>query len=208
MEEKQKIIINGHGFEFERDETILSVSRRNQIDIPTLCYLKDTIPTGACRICVVYVEGARTLLPACTTPAANNMVVKTETPQVIEARREVLDLMLSSGNHSCSIGSTGDKEWTAFQCGVKEYQDGTELCPVWGDCQLQDLAYRYQVFGTEHPPSESLYPKEMANPYIIRDFFKVHPLRPLCSGVYPNSGKQCHSFWIPGRKSQNRGNRG
>jgi len=168
--EKQKIIINGNEFEFEPDETILGVSRRNQIDIPTLCYLKDTIPTGACRICVVEVEGARTLLPSCTTPASNNMVVKTESPKVIEARREVLDMMLSSGNHNCSIGSTGDKDWSSFQYNVQKYQGATELCPVWGDCQLQDLAYRYQVIGTIHPAPEDQYPKEMANPYIIRDF--------------------------------------
>jgi len=170
MEQKPKIIINGNEFHFEPDETILSVSHRNQTDIPTLCYLKGTIPTGACRICVVEVEGARTLLPACTTPAANNMVVHTESPKVIRARRDVLDLMLSSGNHNCSIGSTGEKNWTDFQRNVQQYQGNVELCPVWGDCQLQDLAYRYQVFGKNHPETESLYPKEMANPYIIRDF--------------------------------------
>jgi NADP-reducing hydrogenase subunit HndD len=170
MDDKQKMIINGNELEFEQDETILSVARRNHIDIPTLCYLKGTTPTGACRICVVEVAGARTLLPSCSTPAANNMVVKTESPKVIQARREILNLMLSSGCHNCSIGSTGDKGWTAFQLDTQHYQGMTELCPVWGDCQLQDLAYRYQVFGTSHPATETLYPKETDNPFIIRDF--------------------------------------
>jgi NADH dehydrogenase/NADH:ubiquinone oxidoreductase subunit G len=57
------------------------VARRNHIDIPTLCHLKGTTPTGACRICVVEVKGARTLLAACATPAAAGMQVQTESPR-------------------------------------------------------------------------------------------------------------------------------
>ena len=64
------ILINGNEFAFESGETILDVAQRNDIDIPTLCHLKGATPTGACRICVVEVEGARTLLPACSKPAA------------------------------------------------------------------------------------------------------------------------------------------
>ena len=59
------IQINGHTYEFEAGETILEVARRNGIYIPTLCYLKDTTPTGACRMCIVDVEGGRGPVASC-----------------------------------------------------------------------------------------------------------------------------------------------
>ena len=91
------IVINGNEFSFEPGETILEVAQRNSIDIPTLCRLKGAIPTGSCRVCVVEVEGARSLVASCASPAANNMVVRTESPNVIVARKMVLQLLLSSG---------------------------------------------------------------------------------------------------------------
>ncbi|MGD8251691.1 MAG: 2Fe-2S iron-sulfur cluster-binding protein, partial [Desulfobacterales bacterium] len=97
MSDATILVMNGHEFTFEAGETILDVARRNGIDIPTLCHLKGTTATGACRICVVEVEGARSLLAACATPAGRNMVVRTESPGVIQARRTILKLMLSSG---------------------------------------------------------------------------------------------------------------
>ncbi|MBU1399220.1 MAG: (2Fe-2S)-binding protein, partial [Proteobacteria bacterium] len=157
-EQQNKITINGHDFIFEPDETIISVAQRNSIDIPTLCHLKRTLPTGACRICVVEVKGARSLLPACSTPASNNMVVYTESAPVIEARRLILQLLLSSGNHNCAIRCSDGKDWTQFQLNVQKDDGSGELCPVWGDCRLQDLAYRYQVSGDKFPATGILYP--------------------------------------------------
>ena len=81
--EKKMIVINGNELLFEADETILDVARRNDIDIPTLCHLKGTTPHGACRICVVEVEGADKLMAACETPARGDMIVETESPRVV-----------------------------------------------------------------------------------------------------------------------------
>lgn len=170
MSDKQILTINGNQFEFETGETILDVCRRSSIDVPTLCHLKGTTPTGACRICVVEVENARSLLTACTTPAAANMVVATESPAVIAARREILQLMLSSGNHNCAVRGSDNKDWTGFQLKVREDDNSGELCPVWGDCRLQDLAYRYQVNGESFDATETRYPMETVNPFIVRDF--------------------------------------
>ncbi len=164
------ITINGNKYDFENDETVLEVARRNNIDIPTLCHLKGTIPTGACRICVVEVDGARSLLASCTTPAANNMVVQTESPLVVESRKEILKFMLSSGNHNCAISNSFGENWTDFQLKVQEEDGAEELCPVWGDCELQNLAYRYQVTGDDHTATECKYPLEDVNPFIVRDF--------------------------------------
>jgi len=170
MEQTNLIVINGNELPIEPGETILDVARRGHIDIPTLCHLKGTTPTGACRICVVEVKGARTLLPACSTPAAPNMVVRTESPDVVASRKEILRLMLSSGNHNCAVRGRDDSDWTQFQLGVEKDDGSDELCPVWGDCRLQDLAYRYQVTGEGFQGTPARYPMETVNPFIVRDF--------------------------------------
>ena len=170
MEQTNLMVINGNELPIESGETILDVARRGHIDIPTLCHLKGTTPTGACRICVVEVKGARTLLPACSTPASPNMVVRTESPEVVSSRKEILRLMLSSGNHNCAVRGRDDSDWTQFQLGVEKDDGSEELCPVWGDCRLQDLAYRYQVTGEGFQGTPARYPMETVNPFIVRDF--------------------------------------
>jgi NADH dehydrogenase/NADH:ubiquinone oxidoreductase subunit G len=170
MAEKNIITINGNEFAFEPGETILEVAQRNSVDIPTLCHLKGATPTGACRVCVVEVEGARSLLASCATPASNKMVVRTESKPVVEARRLIIQLLLSSGNHNCAVRGSDDKDWTRFQLNVQKDDGSGELCPVWGDCRLQDLAYRYQVSGDIFPATGTKYPMETVNPFIIRDF--------------------------------------
>jgi predicted molibdopterin-dependent oxidoreductase YjgC len=170
MAEKNIITINGNEFAFELGETILEVAQRNFVDIPTLCHLKGATPTGACRVCVVEVEGARSLMASCATPASNKMVVRTESKPVVEARRLIIQLLLSSGNHNCAVRGSDDKDWTRFQLNVQKDDGSGELCPVWGDCRLQDLAYRYQVSGDIFPATETKYPMETVNPFIVRDF--------------------------------------
>jgi len=164
------IVINGNEFSFEHGETILQVARKNDIDIPTLCHLKGTTPTGSCRVCVVEVEGARSLIASCSAPASSNMVVHTESLPVIQARKVIIQLLLSSGNHNCAVRGSDGEDWTQFQLQVQKDDDSSELCPVWGDCQLQDLAYRYQVSGESFSATETKTPMETVNPFIVRDF--------------------------------------
>ena len=141
--------LNGTLVPFESGQTILEAARGADIFIPTLCDYQDTRPTGACRVCVVEVEGARTLVPACATPATPGSVIRSDSPRVESARRMVLELMLASGNHNCLI------------------------CEANGSCELQDLAYRYQVappvFGK---PSGTTYYYEDNNSMIVRDSSK------------------------------------
>jgi predicted molibdopterin-dependent oxidoreductase YjgC len=170
MSENNRITINGHCFDFTPGETILQVAGRNNIDIPTLCYLKGATPTGACRMCVVEIEGARSLMTACTVPAGNNMVVHTESEAVIKSRKLTLQLLLSSGNHNCAVRNSDKGDWTDFQLQVQDYDGSGELCPVWGDCKLQDLAYRYQVTGDRFPKTKTTSQLEDVNPFIVRDF--------------------------------------
>jgi predicted molibdopterin-dependent oxidoreductase YjgC len=169
--EKNSFTLNGTSACFKPGQTILEAAEDNGVLIPTLCHLKGTTPTGACRICVVEVEGARTLLPACATPVGNGMVVQTESPKVVEARRVILDLMLSSGNHNCAAYGGGIEDWTAMQMAAIENEGSEELCPAWGDCRLQDLAFQYQVKCSSSNGSQRSYPpSELVNPMIVRDF--------------------------------------
>jgi NADP-reducing hydrogenase subunit HndD len=167
----RRMVINGREVAFDTGETILDVARNNDIRIPTLCHLKGATPTGACRICVVEVQNARTLLAACSTPAAPDMVVRTDSPKVVKARKMILELMLSSGHHNCATANAADNgEWTEFQLQVQQADASDALCPVWGECKLQSLAYEYQVTGGSYAPSDIDFPHELANPLIIRDF--------------------------------------
>jgi predicted molibdopterin-dependent oxidoreductase YjgC len=170
MADKHIIIINGNEFSFQPGETIFEVARHNSIDIPSLCHLKRAAPTGACRVCVVEVQGASSLVASCAAPAADNMVVRTESAKVIAARRTVLQLLLSSGNHNCAVSGSAGQNWTEFQLKVHQSDNSAELCPVWGDCKLQELAFRYQVNSERFIPTETPYPMETVNPFIVRDF--------------------------------------
>jgi predicted molibdopterin-dependent oxidoreductase YjgC len=78
--------------------------------------------------------------------------------------------LLSSGNHNCAIRGSDDQDWTQFQLDVQKDDSSSELCPVWGDCRLQDLAYRYQVSGEKFARTETRHPMETVNPFIVRDF--------------------------------------
>jgi predicted molibdopterin-dependent oxidoreductase YjgC len=170
MESKNIIVIDGHEVTFNAGETILQVARRNGIDIPTLCYLKGASPTGACRICVVEVEGARNLAASCATPAAPKMVVRTDSPRVTASRRTNIELLLASGCHNCLVQDLGMDSWTEFQLKALEAKEHKGLCPAYGNCRLQDLAVKYQIKTGRFTPSETPYSIESVNPFIVRDF--------------------------------------
>jgi formate dehydrogenase major subunit len=142
---EQTLTINHRTVSFTPGQTILEAAAAAGIRIPTLCHLRGTTPTGACRMCVVEVDGARSLIAACSTPAAPRMVVQTESTRVMSARRTVLELLLSSGDHDCL------------------------LCPSCGDCRLQDLAFEYQVNPKRFDRPSEFQPNEV-NPMIVRDF--------------------------------------
>ena len=90
------IKINGIDVAAPAGSTILEAARLAHIRIPTLCYLKEINEIGACRICVVEVKGARTLVTACVYPISEGMEIYTNTPRVLESRKETLKLILST----------------------------------------------------------------------------------------------------------------
>jgi len=95
------IQVNNKKIKAEKGETILSALNRNGIIIPTLCRMKEFTPTGACRMCVVEVEGRERLVTACSQPVEEWMKIKTHSPRVIQARKTIVELLLSNHPDDC-----------------------------------------------------------------------------------------------------------
>jgi formate dehydrogenase major subunit len=166
----QLFVLNQNRVAFSEGQTILEAAEAAGIYIPTLCQLKGVSPTGACRICVVEVKGVRSLVTACSTPVAASLEVFTESARVVAARKMILELLLSSGNHNCAAYGVKCSDWTALQLKSQQLEGTAELCPAWGDCRLQELAYRYQVSGERFETTLEFPPPEVVNPMVVRDF--------------------------------------
>jgi formate dehydrogenase alpha subunit len=121
------LTIDGKQVEAQPGQTILQVALAHGIPIPHLCHDPRLTPTGACRLCLVEIEGQAGLHTACTRLAEPGMIVLTESEKVVRSRRSTLELLLSEHNVSCTT------------------------CDADGDCLLQDYAYRYQVQEDHFP---------------------------------------------------------
>jgi len=95
------IEVNNRRITAEKGETILSALNRNGIIIPTLCRMKEFTPTGACRMCVVEIEGKERLVTACSQPVEEWMKIHTHSPRVIRARKTIVELLLSNHPDDC-----------------------------------------------------------------------------------------------------------
>ncbi len=118
-----EININNTQVEVHEGETLLTVLRKNGIKIPTLCYMAGFTPSGACRLCVVEVEGKRDLITSCTYPVEEGMVVKTNSSRVIKARKSLVEMLLA--NHPddclyCERNGNCELQWLAEEMNVKE----------------------------------------------------------------------------------------
>lgn len=144
-----KIEIDGRELEASAGQTVLQVCREHGIEIPTLCHDPRIEPYGACRLCIVQVEGIRGFPPACTTKVADGMIVTTTSDDIIELRRSVIELLLSDHELSCLT------------------------CDSAGACALQDIAYEFGI--TESPykgEKHRVWDGADDNPLIERDYTK------------------------------------
>jgi len=142
------ITLNGAEVTAPAGKTILEVAQQNGIDIPTFCYLEDLVPTGACRICVVEVEGSRLLVGSCHTPISPGMVIHTHSPKVLEARRVIMDLLLTSHCGTCY------------------------MCEKANLCKLRAIATDLDVGLSRFQSKKRFYPVEDVSPYVVRDLTK------------------------------------
>ncbi|MDO5018346.1 MAG: 2Fe-2S iron-sulfur cluster-binding protein [Lagierella massiliensis] len=143
------LTIDGKNVRVLEGTNLVEAAKRAGIKIPTLCYSKELQVVSSCRMCLVEVEGFNKLVTACSTIATEGMVVKTETEEIINIRKNLLRLYLDNHPSDCLT------------------------CSRNGDCELQDLAYRYDVKFREHEGarrgSKTGGFTDTSSPYILRD---------------------------------------
>ncbi len=137
--------INGQEVSVPSNYTVLEAARMANIDIPTLCYLKDVSQTGSCRMCLVEIKGGRALQAACVYPVSEGLEVFTNTPKVQKARKATLELMLSNHDRKCLT------------------------CVRNQNCELQALAERLGVKDIPYEGERSEYDVDEVSPSIVRD---------------------------------------
>lgn len=138
------IKINYNAYWANPGETILQVTQREGIKIPTLCYMSDLTPTGACRICVVEIETGQ-LVPACAFPVYNGMEVQTNSKKVRRSRKSIIELLIANHPQDCLV------------------------CVRNGNCDLQDLAAEYGVRSYRYVGEKRSGKLDLASPAVERD---------------------------------------
>jgi NADH dehydrogenase/NADH:ubiquinone oxidoreductase subunit G len=141
-----KVVIDGKEMSGSDGMTILEAANEAGINIPTLCHRPDLSPEGNCRVCVVEVEGAPKLVASCHTPILKGMVVQTNSPKVLAARKTVVELLLAGHTGPCV----------------------TDECA--GECELHYLAAELEVGPPRYQVKKRrAYPVESLSPYVQRD---------------------------------------
>lgn len=139
------LTINGREVTGKAGDTVLDICQANGIDVPTLCHFDGLSDVGACRMCVVEVEKERRPMPACTYPARDGLVVRTNTERLEKYRRQLLELIFTEHNHFCMF------------------------CEASGDCELQKLAYKYQMDNVRYLYTFPSLPVDSLSDYLVID---------------------------------------
>ncbi len=147
-EENINLTIDGKKVSVKKNSTILEAANKAGIDIPTLCFLKDINEVGDCRMCIVEVEGRRGFATSCIQKVEEGMVVHTNTKQVLEARRVVLDLILSNHAKDCLT------------------------CVRSGNCELQNICQKMNIQQIDYAGEMSEQKIDDVSPSIVRDLSK------------------------------------
>lgn len=143
-----KLTIDDKEVEVKKGTTILEAARQADVDIPTLCFLKDINEVGDCRMCIVEIEGRRGFVPSCVQKAEEGMIVHTNTPNVVDARRVILELIISNHKVECLT------------------------CTRSGNCELQDLAKKFNIRDIDFEGEIIEHEIDDVSPSIVRDFSK------------------------------------
>lgn len=142
------LTIDGIQVTVPKGSTVLEAAKTAGVFIPTFCHDPELSKPGACRICVVEIPGMRNLPASCVTEAQEGMVVNTQTPAILAARKTILELLLANHPEDCLT------------------------CPKNGECKLQEYAYFYGVKADTLKGAKHDYPVEDDNPFIVRDMNK------------------------------------
>ena len=139
------VTINGTHVDVEPGATILDAARSGGFTVPTLCAMEHGEKLGACRVCVVEVDGAKNLPAACSTPVADGMVIKTHSARVRAARRTVVDLLLS------------------------EHEGNCQFCDRSTDCELKSIAFDLDLSEPRYAGARPEAHIDLSTPALVRD---------------------------------------
>jgi iron-only hydrogenase group A len=156
------VTINNEPITVPAGTTILEAAKKVGINIPTLCHLEGQVPIGACRVCLVEVEGARTLAASCATPVAEGMIIRTHSRKARAARKMAVELLLSEHDGDC------------------------QTCNRNQDCELQSLANKMGIQFVRYPGAKAKPMVDDSTPALIRDNSKCIKCRrcvSVCNGI-------------------------
>ncbi len=173
---KITISINGKKIEAEKGEYIVDVATKNGIYIPTLCNYKGLKPKGSCRVCTVRVNGR--LMTACTTPVSDGMEIVTDNTELSDLRKMIIEALFVEGNHYCPV------------------------CEKSGNCELQALAYRFQMAVPRFPYEFNPKDVDASHPKIFKDNNRCILCKRCVRGIKDGQGRSIFAVQYRGQKTK------
>ncbi len=169
------IKIDGKECKAKSGQTIVEAAKANGIYIPTLCHYDGLKPAGTCRICTVKVGGRN--MAACTTPVGEGMVIESNTPELEEIRKAIVEMLFVEGNHMCPT------------------------CEKSGNCELQAMGYRYRMMVPRFPYLFPVRPINAKTPKIYIDGNRCIQCLRCARGVLAPDGKKIFGLVKRGGKA-------
>ncbi len=175
MSTKIKFTLDGKECQAEEGKYLVDAAKENGVYIPTLCNYEGLKPKGSCRICTVRINGR--LSTACTSPVHEGMKIENNTRELNHVRKEIIELMFVSGNHFCPA------------------------CEKSGNCQLQALAYRFEMMAPRFP---FIFPQkgvDASYPMIIKEQNRCILCKRCIRGIKDEKGRSYFAYRNRGKHS-------
>ena len=174
--EKIKFQIDNKSCDALYGQTLVDAARDNGVYIPTLCNMQDQKPCGSCRVCTVKINGR--YATACTTPVAPGMEVESDTKEIREIRKGLIELIFAEGNHYCPT------------------------CEMSGNCDLQAIAYKYQMLVPRFQYDFPVRDVNTDSPHLIIDYNRCIRCKRCIRSIKDELGRSYFAFINRGDKIQ------
>jgi [NiFe] hydrogenase diaphorase moiety small subunit len=175
MSNKIHFTIDGKKCQSDEGKFLVDAAKENGVYIPTLCNYEGLKPKGSCRICTVKINGRFTT--ACTSPVHEGMNIENNTAELNEMRKQIIELLFVSGNHFCPA------------------------CEKSGNCELQALAYRFQMMAPRFPFAFPQKEIDASHPKIIKEQNRCILCKRCIRGIKDEEGKSYFAFQRRGKHS-------
>jgi [NiFe] hydrogenase diaphorase moiety small subunit len=176
MSQSITIKIDGRECKTEEGKYIVEAAKENGVYIPTLCNYEGLKPKGSCRICTVYVNGRP--MTACTTPAVDGMEIENDIPEINELRKSIIEALFVEGNHYCPF------------------------CEKSGNCELQALAYRFNMMVPRFPYMFPVKEVDASHPKIIKEQNRCILCKRCMRAIKDEQGRSYFAYKDRGHKSE------